>query len=599
MRSTKKLSMKQCSYHHNIIFLINIFLLVLSILAIFKSIFISFDIDEGYAIAQSYRLIVGDRLFAEMWEPHQLSAFFSGILMLPYLMITGGDTTGIIIYLRILGTLIHLLIGIWFYQLSKKQFNTTVSLLISLIHINFLPKWLSIPEFEIMHYWSMCIIFLSLLSWKEQQKNFMYLVLSSVALFVAVTCYPTMLLLYPVYVTAIWHFSNEGSSAKWRSIFWFTLPALLLGLTFIGYLLSYLSPSEFLENISYILMDESHSNTLSYRCGEYLKEIIFFAIPSGIYLAISLLIGILLKRVLSSKGKISRHFSELMLPTILLLSISFLSIAQLISSVLGDTNQFYLYCRFFVIAMLGIICAPLAKKENAPYLFLGIVPGILSVIASAAITNMTLGIALARIYIAVMASCFISANLLQKKFQKERVLHFLVYASAILFLMSLLMSKLLLVRVTGCIPISVKMHTETVTDGPAAGLLLKEELAQAYNENTAFIKANITKEDSVLYFGCENIYYLIGNADIATPSTQGTASFNEMYLTYYEELSEKMPNVVIIDKSFGTDPYYYYSEQNHIVLEWIEKEFENATVVETDRLILLRLPSQKKDELIH
>ena len=62
-----------------IICAVNIILVSLSFLALLKSIFISFDIDEGYAIAQSYRLLKGDRLFAQMWEPHQLSAFFSSL----------------------------------------------------------------------------------------------------------------------------------------------------------------------------------------------------------------------------------------------------------------------------------------------------------------------------------------------------------------------------------------------------------------------------------------------------------------------------------------------------------------------------------------
>lgn len=62
-----------CTNHEHkkiLISLINIFMILLSLLAILKSIYISFDIDEGYAIAQSYRLLKGDRLIAEMWEPH-------------------------------------------------------------------------------------------------------------------------------------------------------------------------------------------------------------------------------------------------------------------------------------------------------------------------------------------------------------------------------------------------------------------------------------------------------------------------------------------------------------------------------------------------
>ena len=49
-----------------------------------KSIFTDFGIDSSYAIATSYRHISGDRLFIEMWEPHQTSSFLMDFLMILY-----------------------------------------------------------------------------------------------------------------------------------------------------------------------------------------------------------------------------------------------------------------------------------------------------------------------------------------------------------------------------------------------------------------------------------------------------------------------------------------------------------------------------------
>lgn len=588
MQETKIQSIKYSSAFGKIVLTINISFVVLSILAIIKSIFISFDIDEGYAIAQSYRLINGDRFIQQMWEPHQLSGFFSAIFMLPFLAVTGGCTTGIIIYLRIIGTLIHLLIGFWLYSVAKKQFDSTISLIIALIHINFLPKWVSTPEFEVMHYWSVCILFLALYSWKCDQKKKRFLILSSLALFVAVMCYPTMLILYPVYLAAIFCLTNGNRRCKWVNIIWFTAPAFLLGVCLVGYFFSYMTYSELMENIGYILMDESHSNSLAYRCREYWNELTEFSIRLLLFLGITTILLVLVKKLLSMKGRECNYGLRQMLPFMLLLAIMLLSVNQLISSLLGDTNQFYLYCRYLIIVLLGISCSHFNKKENREYVLLGILPGIFSVIASAAITNMTLEIALARIYIAVIATCFIVGNNLKTNPRKNLLTNGATYICALLFLLSLLMCKLLLVRVTGCIPISVKMHMAPVTQGPAAGLLLKEELAQIYNQNTTSIQANITEEDNLLYFGCENIYYLIVNTNMATPSTQGTSIFNELYPEYYKKYPDKSPNVVIIDKTFETNPHYNYSEKNQIVLDWIAKEFKDATITETDYLIILR-----------
>ncbi len=276
------------------------------------------------------------------------------------------------------------------------------------------------------------------------------------------------------------------------------------------------------------------------------------------------------------------------IPVLLLLTSIFLSANHLLSSVLGDTNQFYLYFRFLVVVLFGISCSLFGNRIiNLEYTLLGIIPGILSVFASAAITNMTFEIALARIYIAVIASCFIIGNMFRTS-SFSTLFHKITYFGAVLLVLSLLMCKLLLVRVTGCIPISVKMHMELVTDGPAAGLLLKTELAESYSQNTALIKANIMAGDRLLYFGCENIYYLAANTELATPSTQGTSVFNETYLQYYEKYPEKLPNVVIIDKTFETNPHYNYSEQNQVVLDWIAAEFSDAIITETEYMIILR-----------
>lgn len=335
-------------------------------------------------------------------------------------------------------------------------------------------------------------------------------------------------------------------------------------------------------------MDESHSNSLSFRCKEYAGEIISFALQLILYLGISFLISLAVSKLLSKNGKDWNIFLKPSLSILLLFTIILLSINHLFFSILGDTNQFYLYFRFLVIVLFGITCATLSKNNTKEYLFLGIIPGILSVLASAVVTNMSFEIALARIYIAVMASCFIVGNLLHVEYQQNKFFKNLLYVATVFYLLSLLMCKLLLIRVTGCIPISIKMHMAPVIDGPAAGLFLKEELAQLYNENTAFFKENVTDKDLLLYFGCENIYYLIVNAELSTPSTQGTAVFNEMYLYYYEKYPEKIPNIVIIDKNFEIDPAYNYSGNNQIILNWIMEEFKNATIIETDNLILLR-----------
>lgn len=571
--------------------LISVGLIGLSVLAIIKSILIGFDIDEAYAVAQSYRLVVGDAMFAQMWEPHQMSAFGSAIFILPFLWITGGSTTGIVLYLRIVGSVIHVLLGWWFYRTARKHFGTTAGLMLALVHINFLPKWVSLPEFEIMQYWAVCVLFLALLEWKDCGKR-RYLVISGAALFVAVMCYPTMLLLYPVYVIAIFRLREGRPKEKVMSALWFTLPPLALGIGLLIYLFSYMALDEFVRYISYIFMDESHSVSISERFALYggelevlwerLKEFLPGTLLATVCIAVVQIIE-------ERKGKLSKERRVSFWIIILFLFwISAFVIEQIRASFFDDVNQFYLYFRFLLIVVLGIVGAIASWKECKAYFWLGILPGMVGVFASALLTNMSLEIATARIYIGVIGTCFVMCTLLKGKFNAGLVLKWVSYGTVVLFVLGLLVCKLLLVRVTGCIPISIKMHMDLVTEGPAAGLLLKEELAQQYNVNVPVIEESVYDSDKLLYFGCENLYYLVTDATIATPSVQGTTVFDEVFLQYYKEHPDRMPNVVIIDKGFSTNPYYGYSSDNQIVLDWIMEEFAEAEVVETDYFTIYR-----------
>ena len=64
-----------------------------------RSAFTGLEIDEEYALSLGYRLVSGDRLFYDMWEPHQLSSLPAAALLAVFIGITGG-TTGVLVFFR-------------------------------------------------------------------------------------------------------------------------------------------------------------------------------------------------------------------------------------------------------------------------------------------------------------------------------------------------------------------------------------------------------------------------------------------------------------------------------------------------------------------
>ncbi|MFG6355852.1 MAG: hypothetical protein K1W26_03355 [Acetatifactor sp.] len=65
-----------------------------------------------------------------------------------------------------------------------------------------------------------------------------------------------------------------------------------------------------------------------------------------------------------------------------------------------------------------------------------------------------------------------------------------------------------------------------------------------------------------------------------------------MFLRYYEEHPERIPNVIVYDRSFGEDPvyalYYSYSLQYPQFLQWLAQNYRDGQITETEHLIVVR-----------
>ena len=75
-------------------------LLLVCAAVMLRSAFTGLEIDEEYALSLGYRLVSGDRLFYDMWEPHQLSSLPAAALLAVFIGITGG-TTGVLVFFRL------------------------------------------------------------------------------------------------------------------------------------------------------------------------------------------------------------------------------------------------------------------------------------------------------------------------------------------------------------------------------------------------------------------------------------------------------------------------------------------------------------------
>lgn len=137
-------------------------LLIGSFLASLKCIFVSLQMDEEYAVSMSYRLLLGDKLFAQIWDPHQTSAFLMEFLIWIYWKIFH-TTTYVVLWVRAIGVLIQLAIAYYLYRMLCYVTEPGHSFYLAVVYFNLLPKTYVMPEFSNMMAWGLTMLLLSLL----------------------------------------------------------------------------------------------------------------------------------------------------------------------------------------------------------------------------------------------------------------------------------------------------------------------------------------------------------------------------------------------------------------------------------------------------
>ena len=263
--------------------LIRTVLWVGTILAVIKLIFVDYTLDEEYQIVMSYRNLKGDHFFREMWEPHQTSAFLCTLFMGIYMMITG-TTTGIIIYLRVITTVIHGVLSYAVYRSFKRSVSKEYAFLLAMLYFNISPKNIHIPEFGNMQLWFLTILILALQWYYEQdgKDKWYMLLLAGVALSGEVLTYPTCIILYPVILIYI---IRNSSHTKWRDSAILTVTCGVCAFAFLGTVLMHVSPSELAMNIGNLLsFDPTHdvSGMTGVKAKTYIDNIVLWAIWSAV-----------------------------------------------------------------------------------------------------------------------------------------------------------------------------------------------------------------------------------------------------------------------------------------------------------------------------
>lgn len=581
MEGTQK---KEKQNHYKIV--IAAILVFLSVLAAVIKIWVGFDVDEGYAVSMPFRLLQGDKLLKDMWEIHQTSSILPYLFLLPFVKITGGNT-GIVLYLRIAATIIHLGFSIWVYKGLPYKIQREWRFLAALLYFNFLPKWLMNLDFSMQLIWGMTAMLLLLYNRKKQESLSVFF--AGVSLALTVLGYPTMAVLYPVALWMIWKYHRKS----FKKLGIFTLGCAVCAIIFMGYLLSYMSIGEIVASIPHIFSDGSHQFDAGTKWALFFKrwleafvQAVVLLMPTAVF---AFLCKILAVRFMQKKNwfysLVKNHFYYFFVLSFLLFS----SLIVILANSVGiPWGPFRLQVRYLVLFILAFFLgkrqltngAQAERKGVRDYLLFG------TMIAFG-------GIMLASNVGPVSSSSYLILGILALVlliyfYQKESgIKHFEVisYVTVSIFVLSLIFCKGYYVRVSEYPPANILESRELVTFGPLKGIYIYPEDLKRAKDFYEVIKEG-DGEEKLLLLSTEGIYNLYGKGTYVTPTTISTPAFNEQWVEYFAIHEDKVPDRIIIGKNTIDNPDKFFAE-NPLGI-WIGEHYDITDRKEDEYLCVIQ-----------
>lgn len=557
-------------------------LILLSVVAAVNQLLIGFDIDEGYAVSMPFRLLQGDHLFADMWEVHQTSALLPAAFLWLFYQATG-STAYMVLYLRIVATLLHLGMTVLIYRKTRKYLTADWSLLFALLYLNLLPKWIISLDFSMQQVWGLTLLFTCLLEERGTEKKQLWQdFLAGLSLAFTVLAYPGMVLLYPAVLVMIC-MCNKALSGKdkCRKCLLFTAGCAVSAVVFFLYILLFMPVADFLSGIPKVFMDGTHQFTMQTKLLLYGQQWLNVAkqllILSVLPLLAALILQIFKQKKRKEKGSLFLAF--------LLLFVAETSLLMILGNLVGiQMGPFHFQVRYLLFFLCICIAGWNVRNTDRPLFYVPIFLMLVAFVGILVFSNVGPDSSSSYLGLGILADF----SLLLKKYpQKEQLL----FATTVLFVLSLLFCKGYYVRITEYGPSTVRQQRVQVTEGALAGIYVLPEEAEQYMREHETVQCVTQPDDKLLFLGTDGILNLSANCPFVSPSTISTPAFNEQWVEYFTEYPEKEPTVIVLAKNTIDNREKFFA-QNPFG-KWIAEKYDRLHMEETESLCIIK---KKKSE---
>lgn len=522
------------------------------------SAFTGLEIDEEYALSLGYRLVSGDRLFATMWEPHQLSALPAAALLAVYLGITG-TTTGVLLFFRLAVLACKAAMSWVFYKEFRRDLGRSGAALAALVLFLYIPKWFLGPDYTGQQFHFTVAAFLCLHHYVTRGFRKTWLVaVGAVCACLSFLAFPQSIAAFAVLWIGMVVLGRRGGEARFWGIprgAWLLLGSCAVcGVAFLVWALQGMGfdLGAFLERVGLILHDPQYSFTAGERLALLARQALSVLLGWRWPLAAALVISVYLCR----RKEFARDRGTVILGLWAVLAVLQCALRAVVNGSL-DERQF-----LPVVVLTGAWAFwQVRRQPGAAALFwLGYLPGLA---AYAFILRSTLlGLPATFMYLTWPALCGLAA-MLRADSRTARRLGQGALAAMLVFLA---VCRGWCVQTTGW-----KSHTVadtplvTIETGPAKGIRADEKAADMqqclYEALAPFSGQGVLQaigEQHGLGFLMAD-----GTLQVCQASVISGTDSDPRFIQYYEEMPEKRPDVILYDDAEVRDMVDFHA--------WIEE----------------------------
>ena len=565
-------------------------LILLSIGATITKVLIGFDIDEAYAVSMPYRILQQDRMFRDMWEVHQTSALLPAFIEAIYVACTG-SVEGIVLFLRIVSTFIHLLISIMVFLVLRPYLGNGGAFVVMLVYYNFLPKWMMSTDFSMQLIWLMTLSVIGLYYAVTTDYSVWY-VISSIFFACSVLAYPGMLLAYPFYLWAIVKQSPGSQDLRERiyKCVVFSAGCVLCAIVFLVYVFMYISPEDFIKSIPMVFSDGSHQFTFSAKLWLGAKRWLIAMLQAVIVLVPTALLSYVIHKIVGWKYNL-----ELIFTVFLWLTAGVVLVANVFGIAWGP---FRLQIRYLILFMFGLLFLGQdrynEKRWEREVFWNLFIPSIGMFLGVLIVSNVGPESSASYLVVGCIATVIVYMKRIESDYFDARKIVFpkwwrrFTRLAIVMFLLSLIACKGYYVRTTQYVPSNILAARVKMDAGPLKGIwVYPEDYARMCADEETI--ASCTKPgDRVLFMGTESLNNLAcvdAGGRFVSPTTISTPAFNEQWVSYFEQYPQYMPDAIYIAKNTIDNREKFFQENPFG--KWIAAHYRVSDMQETDSLCII------------